>query len=394
MNSDKKKTVLLIGVTILTLGLGVVAVVTALKLRQLEPVAPTAPTSRPAAQEFYQTDPEACIEPFTVNQNVCDGWCDSNDDCSTGYCYKLPVLDENGNTVLDASGNPVLEDEGVCRNSACEDEPSCECAQHTVCNDELQICETVDGVGENECNLYEADCVTPVHTECVDYSCVEVVGEGNSECRLDADDCLVTHTKCVNEACVEVVGEGISECELGNDAVCQPNEDTHLECVDSDSNGEADTCAEVVGAGDDTCADNVDCLPNERLICRDNACVTVAGEGENECAIDKDCETPTHLECVDNSGDGMADTCQTVTGGGADRCADDNDCRVAVQNTPTPSPTTPPNSPSVTPMPEATPIPTVPPVELPQAGVVTPTLTVLTAGALMLLVGLAGVIVW
>lgn len=49
----KKKTIALIGVSLLTLALAVVAVITALKLREIgtQPIAPTAPESRPEAAE-------------------------------------------------------------------------------------------------------------------------------------------------------------------------------------------------------------------------------------------------------------------------------------------------------------------------------------------------------
>lgn len=80
------------------------------QMRQLSTtsIAPTAPESRPFAQELV-SDPSneglVCIAAFSVNQNACDGYCDSDDDCGGG---------------LVCSNN-------ACRNSQCVGEASCVC---------------------------------------------------------------------------------------------------------------------------------------------------------------------------------------------------------------------------------------------------------------------------
>ena len=90
-----------------------------------------------------------------------------------------------------------------------------------------------------------------------------------------------------------------------------------------------------------------------------DACVVVAGAGANLCEDDQDCLRPEHKACV-----GLA--CQTVTGGGADLCEDATDCA-----NPTP-----------------TPVPEVTEKELPQAGGVIPTATLLSVGSVLLLLGM------
>lgn len=114
---NKKKTVILIVVSLVTVLLGVIAVVTALRLRNIgtEPVAPTAPSSKPQAVE--PESPDACTVSFTITQSACDGWCNSDSDCGTGFCY---VEGEGG--VVPEPGTP-----GVCRNEACPTEKTCEC---------------------------------------------------------------------------------------------------------------------------------------------------------------------------------------------------------------------------------------------------------------------------
>lgn len=95
--SNNRKTLALIGVTLATIALGIIAVVTALRLRQLatEPVAPTAPESRPQAQEVPTPTPGGgqCIVSFDVLPSECLGWCDDDADCGTGYYCELEGQD-------------------------------------------------------------------------------------------------------------------------------------------------------------------------------------------------------------------------------------------------------------------------------------------------------------
>ena len=87
--------------------------------------------------------------------------------------------------------------------------------------------------------------------------------------------------------------------------------------------------------------------------------MTVTGAGANLCEDNADCIRPSHLACVGLS-------CQVVTGGGADMCEDNTDC-----TNPTP-----------------TPAPQVPEQQLPQAGGVIPTATLLSIGSIILLLGM------
>lgn len=133
-----KNKIATIGIIIATLILAGVAVFTAVRLYQLrqEAVAPTAPTSKPKAQEV----PIACTAlAFTLGQtptptptatptgsstptptgtatttptptssgvpNPCNGTCGSNSNCNSGlFCYQ-----------------------GYCRNSSCPSQTSCSC---------------------------------------------------------------------------------------------------------------------------------------------------------------------------------------------------------------------------------------------------------------------------
>jgi hypothetical protein len=85
--NNNKKTLALIGVTIVTLVLGGVAVITALRLRDLgvQPVAPTAPQSQPSAQDIGPGAEPICIVEFEVSPSACLGLCNSDSDCGTGY---------------------------------------------------------------------------------------------------------------------------------------------------------------------------------------------------------------------------------------------------------------------------------------------------------------------
>jgi len=110
MVKGKQKTILLIAITLLTLVLGVIAVVTAYRLRQLAtvPVAPNVPQSQPYAAT---TAEPVCTKIFTVAKSTCSGFCNSESDCSTGF---------------------TCSDQGVCINSACAVElqdSNCQCPQ-------------------------------------------------------------------------------------------------------------------------------------------------------------------------------------------------------------------------------------------------------------------------
>lgn len=309
MDAKKKKTLTLITITGITLVLGVIAVVTALRLRSIgtQPVAPTAPQSQPRAQEVPTPLP-ACFAEFIVGENACNGWCDSDSDCATGFCLREP-------------GAP-----GVCRNSACAGEESCECPtpQHLECDTDTFACVLVDGAGTNECSVDtngepSADCS---HTACntTTQTCEIVPGGGVAdECALGLtpDDCTIpTHLECISDACVPVPGLAgdPDQCDATDPNACQP--ETHLDCVDY-------ACVPVPGGGvDDLCTiGGTECEPNTYTVCEDEACVQKTGDEPSTCNPDDPdaCSNPQRMACV-----GMA--CQIVNEAGADTCSDAADC--------------------------------------------------------------------
>jgi hypothetical protein len=106
-----------------TLMLGVIAVVTAVRLRQLStvPVAPNVPESQPRAQTAPTPTPPAtlpaCMAAVVVETSVCGGWCNDDSDCT------------GDNLVCNLTG-----DTGMCVSSACEpseQDNNCVCAVPT-----------------------------------------------------------------------------------------------------------------------------------------------------------------------------------------------------------------------------------------------------------------------
>ena len=113
---NRKKAILIILITAMTLVLSVVAIATAWKLRQVAtvPITPNAPQSIPRAAENPTATPIPqliCTAAFEVAKSSCDGWCDDNLDCETG----MSCLVEQGQTV------------GVCRNPSCSGDVDCLC---------------------------------------------------------------------------------------------------------------------------------------------------------------------------------------------------------------------------------------------------------------------------
>ena len=233
--SKKKKTIVLVIVTLVTIALGAIAVLTSLELRERAtvPVAPNAPESQPLAQDIGNS----CTGDFTVQSSVCGGWCDDDADCGDDL------------TCFVETGEPSIDNPGVCRNPACEEEATCTCP-------------------------------TPQHLACVDEACVIVDEEGENECSDNTDCIPQTHLACVDEACVPVDGGGDDLCTDNND--CLPAE--HLACVD-------EACVPVDGEGENTCSSDDQCQEDTHLACQNFACVTVSGSGANNCENDSDCQT-------------------------------------------------------------------------------------------------------
>lgn len=128
-------TILILGATLVLAG---IAVFTAIRLYQLrqQPVAPTAPTSKPAAAETPTPAPSTCNLTFSIalatgtptptptgtatptptpgTPNACGGTCGSDTNCQSGMvCYIT-----SGTT-------------GICRNPSCLTSTNCACATPT-----------------------------------------------------------------------------------------------------------------------------------------------------------------------------------------------------------------------------------------------------------------------
>ena len=89
-----------------------------------------------------------------------------------------------------------------------------------------------------------------------------------------------THGECQDKACVEVEGEGDSECT--NDRQC-----SYGTC----SNESCQIVACDTGNCKTSCVDDIDCRGNTEthLSCQNQACVVVSGSGSNQCATNTDC---------------------------------------------------------------------------------------------------------
>lgn len=89
-----------------------------------------------------------------------------------------------------------------------------------------------------------------------------------------------THGVCNDKSCVEVEGEGDSECT--NDRQCSFGECSDESCkVSACDTGDCKT----------TCVDDIDCKENTEthLSCQNQSCVVVSGAGSNQCANNTDC---------------------------------------------------------------------------------------------------------
>ncbi len=116
MPTDRKKAILIVLITAMTLVLSVVAIATAWKLRQVAtvPITPNAPQSIPKAVENPSPTPTpqlVCTASFDVAKSSCDAWCNEDADCETGM------------SCLIAPGQTT----GVCRNPTCTSDVDCLC---------------------------------------------------------------------------------------------------------------------------------------------------------------------------------------------------------------------------------------------------------------------------
>jgi hypothetical protein len=327
MQQNKKKTILMILITVLMVGLGAVAVITALRLRQLadQPVAPTAPQSQPRAAI---PEAEFCTTAFTVAQSTCDGWCDDDSDCSTGYvCY-----------VADG------ETAGVCRA-------------------ETTDCDLADQ--DNACACPAADVVTCRTKLAYRDHANNTPGNyvyGNSGINLD--ELRIDNNEVVSpgEKFVYAITVGIAT--QSGTVVITDNLPSEVDYVDS-----IEECT----------------MTNHRVVCDFDevefpqvAYIRVQAKSN----IVANTSIRNRAEVVD--GHANDSVCENVV-------------QVAVGPTPTPTPTptpAPDATPTPTLAPDVTPVPTIVAPELPQAGSIVPTFSIIMIGGVLLLAGLVGLLFW
>jgi hypothetical protein len=218
MEKKSKKTLTLIIISLVTLALGAIAVITSLRLREFSDVAvaPTAPVSEPEAALLN----DGCSESYSVDQSICNGWCNDDDDCglssveasssATPVSYECLIADGETEGVCrhpeyleDADCSPDIEklvcneactednecssglvcdtDTKTCRKYACLDETDCSCpADPKVCNETCEVdndcegelvcdqptksCRNVDCTGEQDCTCDVPTTPTPTPT--------------------------------------------------------------------------------------------------------------------------------------------------------------------------------------------------------------------------------------
>jgi hypothetical protein len=429
MNQNKhKKVIIYVGLTFVMVLLGAVAVITAMRLQQLatEPVAPNVPQSKPQAAALPTatvaptSDLKACITDFSVAKSVCQGWCNEDTDCATNFeCY---MEDEDAE---DPVGKCVAVTED-CLPETQTDE--CTCAEEKVISCKSKV--VYKNVSTNTAGNYDLsdankladnanvssgdklvyvvslisnqangeangaaviEDVIPNTLDILDYNEEECSEDGQTiTCDFDGtlpkqyvfwvqvksnitasvditnkatvvdendneDDCSATVKVVVGPTSTPTPGPTATPTP-GPTATPTPPQQQHLACVD-------ESCEVVAGGGENLCDTDADCEKETHLACVNEACEAVDGGGADLCSSDSECLRETHLACVSQS-------CTPVDGGGSDRCTGDSDC---IQPTPVPTVTTP---------------------DLPQAGGIAPTLGIITMGAVLLMAGLVGLLLW
>jgi len=141
------------------------------------------------------------------------------------------------------------------------------------------------------------------HAECINNQCVEVAGDGVSECGILGSACTLpptSHAVCVGQACMLAEGPGSNECSTSVD--CASESPAHAECISS-------MCVEVAGDGVNECGVlNWGCaLPSDsHAICLTNMCALKEGAGSNECT--------GGINCPASSSTGKCVYTETTTG--------------------------------------------------------------------------------
>ncbi len=112
----KKKTIVLVLLTLVIVGLGTVALLTALKLQQKQPIAPTARVPSKAAAPI-------CTLAFAVEA--------SPTPTPTPTATPVPACQSSCTTTSNCPTNLVCSNEGKCINAACSSSLDCVCATPT-----------------------------------------------------------------------------------------------------------------------------------------------------------------------------------------------------------------------------------------------------------------------
>jgi len=173
MSDQQKKTFTLIGLSTLVLVIVGISLLTVFKLRQIgtQPVAPTAPTSKPAAAEGV---PAACRLSFTVAPLECnEGPCTEDSQCGEGM-----ICDEDSGTCRNPD-NPTSETcsppEYAC-NTACTGTTDTGCAQvnpdyscQEVATDEFR-CRLTDNPDSSTCQPESGPVTYACNSGCTDNS--------------------------------------------------------------------------------------------------------------------------------------------------------------------------------------------------------------------------------
>lgn len=203
-----KKKFTIIGIILATIVLAVVAVLTAIKLRDMgtRPVAPSAPESKPGATNPLPDSPAAAcrltflitaaptLTPTPTKEPGCDSVCQiksecpSSLDCIDGHCRKTACASET-NCTCPLTPTPTTTPIPACNNI---------CTDNKVCPSGLECingnCRNLSCITKTDCN-----CPNPV----CDDSCTT-----NSECPSDLS-CLDGHCR-------------MTECDNETDCTCPP----------------------------------------------------------------------------------------------------------------------------------------------------------------------------
>lgn len=142
------------------------------------------------------------------------------DNCSTEgeVCFEWECYNNTCSYQAPSGVGPSLN----CEASGTFNAPCCPDGQHLDCNTDTEMCECVDGEGENNC----AYCPDGQHSEedSVTHECVCVIGEGDDECPTVSQSC--SHTECVET----VLGSGEGTCEVAQGVKPDPSTPGYQYC--------------------------------------------------------------------------------------------------------------------------------------------------------------------